>query len=73
VVIAIIPPPAGRRDPTDLLLCWHHYRASRRALAAADALLVGVDGTPIAADEEWPPTKPERSGQGGKTLTPSTR
>jgi len=34
-VIAVIPPTAGRPDPADLLLCWHHYRAGRQPLAAA--------------------------------------
>lgn len=52
-VIAVIPPAAGRPRPADLLLCWHHYRASRQALAAAGTLLVGIDGTPIAG-EDWP-------------------
>lgn len=72
VVIAILPPSAGRRVPTDLLLCWHHYRASRRALAAADALLVSIDGTPIA-DEEWPLAMLEPSHEGGMSLAPSSR
>lgn len=63
-VIAIIPRSATRRCPTDLMLCWHHYRASRQALTAAGALLVSIDGTPIA-DEEWPlaTTNPDQDGQ----------
>ena len=37
VVVAVIPPAAGRDHPTDLLLCGHHYQASRATLAAAGA------------------------------------
>jgi hypothetical protein len=32
-----MPPTATRPHQTDLLLCGHHYRASRDALAAAGA------------------------------------
>jgi len=66
-VIAVIPPAAGRPDPVDLLLCWHHYRASRQRLAAIGAVIVDIDGTPVA-DEEWPTTIAEPSGQGGRIL-----
>jgi hypothetical protein len=63
-VIAIIP-SAGRADAAaGLLLCWHHYRASRPALAATCALLVGMDGAPVT-DEEWPSAMAELSGYGG--------
>jgi len=37
VVVVVIPPAAGRDHPTDLLLCGHHYRAARAALAAVGA------------------------------------
>ena len=37
LVVAVIPPAAGRPHPTDLLLCGHHYRACRNALHAAGA------------------------------------
>jgi len=37
VVRVIMPPAAGRPDETELLLCGHHYRASRAALSAAHA------------------------------------
>jgi hypothetical protein len=37
VVIAVMPPAPGRDHATDLLLCSHHYRASREALTAAGA------------------------------------
>jgi hypothetical protein len=37
VVVVVMPPAAGRDHPTDLLLCGHHYRAARAALATAGA------------------------------------
>ena len=36
-VVAIMPPTPSRDHPTDLLLCAHHYRASRVALERAGA------------------------------------
>jgi hypothetical protein len=36
-VVAIMPPAAGRRHATDLLLCGHHFRASRQSLTEAGA------------------------------------
>ena len=53
VVIVILPPASGRPHPVDLLLCGHHYRASRRALAAAGALVVDMQGDDLA-EEAWP-------------------
>jgi hypothetical protein len=37
MVQVIMPPVPVRPRRTDLLLCGHHYRASRQALAAAGA------------------------------------
>jgi hypothetical protein len=51
-VIAIIPEGNGHRAPTDLLLCGHHYRASRAALAARGATLLDANGYPLAT--AWP-------------------
>jgi len=53
VVIAVMPPAEGRSHPTELLLCGHHYRASKRALSAAGATVLDLDGEP-AARTEWP-------------------
>ena len=39
VVQVVMPPTAARLRETDLLLCGHHYRASRDALAAAGAVV----------------------------------
>ena len=37
VVRVVMPPMAARPHETELLLCGHHYRVSRAALAAAHA------------------------------------
>lgn len=46
VVRVIMPPTAARPGETDLLLCGHHYRASRQALATAHATVRQLPGTP---------------------------
>jgi hypothetical protein len=38
VVRVVMPPAPARPHPVDLLLCGHHYRVSRDALAAAGAV-----------------------------------
>ncbi len=53
VVIVILPPASGRPHPVDLLLCGHHYRVSRHALAAAGAQVVDMQGDDLAEDA-WP-------------------
>ncbi len=53
LVVAFIPASPGRPHRTDLLLCGHHYRASRHALAAAGATVVDLDGMPVAGSH-WP-------------------
>ncbi len=40
-----MPPTQARPHQTDLLLCGHHYRASRAALAAAHAVMRTLPGT----------------------------
>ena len=50
VVRVRIPPAPGRPHSVDLLLCGHHYRTSRAALAAAGAVIVDdrrSDGTSL--------------------------
>jgi hypothetical protein len=37
VVRVVMPPAPGRPHETELLLCGHHYRVARHALAAAHA------------------------------------
>ncbi len=46
VVRVTVPPTLARPRPTDLLLCGHHYRVSRDALAAASATVRGLPGAP---------------------------
>jgi hypothetical protein len=41
-----MPPTAARPGETELLLCGHHYRVARRALAAAHARVRQLPGTP---------------------------
>ena len=52
VVRVVMPAIATRPHRTELLLCGHHYRASRQGLAAANATvteLPGISGSPLAA------------------------
>ena len=46
MVRVVMPPTAARPHETDLLLCGHHYRVSRRALAAAHANVLELPWTP---------------------------
>jgi hypothetical protein len=56
MIVAFIPASPGRPHQTDLLLCGHHYRASRQALAAAGATVVDLDGTPVTGSH-WSLTR----------------
>jgi hypothetical protein len=49
VVRAIMPPTPARPHHVDLLLCGHHYRVSRRTLAAAGARILNLPGRADAA------------------------
>lgn len=49
VVRVIMPPAPGRPQPVDLLLCGHHYRTSRAALAASGATIEDLPGRADAA------------------------
>jgi hypothetical protein len=51
-VIAVIPASGARPAPTELLMCGHHYRVSRHALAAHGATLLDIQGYPVSAP--WP-------------------
>jgi hypothetical protein len=57
-VIAVIPPGNGRHADTELLLCGHHYRQSRRALIAMGVTLTDVRGY-LLTPTNWP----ESAGQ----------
>ena len=41
-----MPQGPSRRHSTELLLCGHHYRVSRQALAVAGAVVRELPGTP---------------------------
>ena len=67
VVRVLIPPAPARPHSVDLLLCGHHYRTSRAALAAADAVIMddrrrgGTIITEYAPDDPVPSdTTPQR-------------
>lgn len=45
-VLVTMPPSPSRRHSTELLLCGHHYRVSRRPLTAAGAVVRELPGTP---------------------------
>ena len=51
VVTVVMPPVPGRPHPVDLLLCGHHYHASRAALHAAGAAVYDEAGFLITADD----------------------
>jgi hypothetical protein len=50
VVRVIMPPIPERRHSVDLLLCGHHYRVSREALAVAGARIEDLPGRVGAAE-----------------------
>jgi hypothetical protein len=50
VVRVVMPPTPARPHETELLLCGHHYRVSRQALAAAHASVVELPGVPRRHD-----------------------
>jgi hypothetical protein len=45
MVQVVMPPTPARPHQTDLMLCGHHYRASRAALAAAGAVVRALPDT----------------------------
>jgi hypothetical protein len=59
LVQVVMPPAHGRPHRTDLLLCGHHYRISRQALAAAGAAVRELPWIPDGT-AAW--IRPERHG-----------
>jgi hypothetical protein len=54
-VVRVVMPAAGDRSrPVDLLLCGHHYRASRQGLAASRAAV--YDRTEALISSAGPPS-----------------
>jgi hypothetical protein len=60
MVRVILPPTATRPHETELLLCGHHYRVSRQALAAAHAAVLELPWTPRDT-AAWIHDDPDRS------------
>ena len=52
-VIAFMPMTLAQRRPADLLLCMHHYRASRQKLAAIGARVVDGRGMQLTDRDPW--------------------
>jgi len=52
-VMAVMPANDRRPGPTELLLCGHHYRASKSALAAAGATVLYMNGSRVADSADW--------------------
>jgi hypothetical protein len=52
VVTVVMPPIPTRPHPVDLLLCGHHYRVCRAALAAAGAAVYDETGTQVTGMSE---------------------
>lgn len=50
-VMAVMPPADGRQSATDLLLCGHHYRASKAALTTAGATILDMRGSRLGGDD----------------------
>ena len=48
VVTVVMPSAPGRPHPVDLLLCGHHYRVCRAAVAAAGVTVYDELGAPVS-------------------------
>jgi len=46
-----MPASDRRPHPTEVLLCAHHYRASKLALAAAGATVLRMNGDRVASSD----------------------
>jgi hypothetical protein len=65
VVTVIMPPTPSRPHPVDLLMCGHHFRASRAALLASGAtaydeqgaVIMGYTGGETGAEAEDAPVQ----------------
>jgi hypothetical protein len=60
MVRVMMPPTATRPVETGLMMCGHHYRAARRALAAAHATVCELPWTPRDT-AEWIHDDPDHS------------
>jgi hypothetical protein len=66
VVSVVLPATAQRPHPTELLLCAHHYRVSRKKLDTLGASVHQLPGTPPDVAANLPADLgPVRSGPAG--------
>lgn len=49
-VVQVVLAPVAGRPPVELLLCGHHFRASREGLEARDAVFFDAAGEPLHAE-----------------------
>ena len=61
-VVVLMPPTTARPHYTDLLLCRHHYRVSRKAIVAAGAVVLDPEITPAGTKRAFLETRPSSSG-----------
>ena len=61
VVRVVMPAAPARPHPVDLLLCGHHYRVSRDALAVAGAVIVDQTGAIAETGVSGPEKTPRRA------------
>lgn len=66
MVSVIIPPGPAHLVPEDLLLCGHHYRASRAALRAAGATVYDHTGALIRPGND---DRPSGCGNESRRIT----
>jgi hypothetical protein len=69
-VVALMPPAPGRSRAVDLLLCRHHYLASRKALAAAGATV--FDPRPQSPEDVIPTTSEAAQRAAARARHPSS-
>ena len=53
VVVAMMPVTGQRSTPVDIHLCAHHYRASRKALAQAGAIVFDRNGALVSGTDAF--------------------
>ncbi|MFB4298564.1 hypothetical protein [Actinomadura sp. NTSP31] len=53
VVVAVMPVTDQRPDPVDIHLCAHHYRASRKSLASAGAIVFDRNGALVTGTDPF--------------------
>ncbi|WP_300613337.1 hypothetical protein [Trebonia sp.] len=73
VVTVIMPPGPGHPFAADLLLCGHHYKASRAALRAAGATVYDAAGMVITPGDDGDSGDSRGPAHGGRREVPAPR